>query len=728
MEYENDDEIPDQTAEMRELHAKALRNFDLSYSQAQEVRSKVVEAIRFVTVPGAMWEGGIGDNFQGRPKMEQDLISREIARIYGEYTQNRVTVNYRPADDATDDKQSELLDGMFRADMEDCDGQEATDSAIMDALKGGFGAIRLCVDEDEEDELGEERSRIKFEPIYDAADSVWFDPNSKKADKSDAEWAMWLQRMTLEAYKDEFGKTPASFATPDLTPSFGMWFTQDWVYVAKYYVREEVKVKLITFVRPDDGDTVEYDEADIEDVIDDLIIAGYVQQSDRKVKRKKVRLYCLDGDGVLEDEGYIAGAHIPLIPCYGKRSIVDGVEYCEGITQKAIDSQRVHNMNLSLLADAAAQGAEQTPIADPEQIKGLESFWAQRFSTRQAYLPLRALKDKAGNVVAAGVQYLQPPQISPAMASLIDVSTSGIQQITGANPSTENAPANTSNEAIQTITRRADTVVAAYFDQFRKFFKRIGIVYLSMAREVYSDQRQVRVIAPDGSDSLQTINQEVIDGDTGRQVVLNDLSKMKFNVAVDVGPSYTSQRDQTADRLEKVYLALPDGDPKKAAVLAMWIDNLQSSGLDDLKRVNRRDMLVSGITEPRDEEEQAMIAQAQEAAANQPPDPQQQALQAMAQEAMAKAEKAMAEAQMPQAEIAKMLTDMRLTEAKTAETLAKVDQKAMANMQTLADMIQRSQDEMITRIAAMFQQPPMTQPVEQPMQTMEVPQGDNPQV
>ena len=29
MEYENDDEMPEQTAELRELHAKALKNFDL---------------------------------------------------------------------------------------------------------------------------------------------------------------------------------------------------------------------------------------------------------------------------------------------------------------------------------------------------------------------------------------------------------------------------------------------------------------------------------------------------------------------------------------------------------------------------------------------------------------------------------------------------------------------------------------------------------------------------
>lgn len=704
----------EQTDELQSVHEKAMTRFNLAYDQQQEVRAAVKEDRIFVTVAGGMWDGDWTKNFVGKPMMEQDLISREIERIWGEYAQNRVTVNFRPADDATTDKDAELLDGMFRADMEDSDGQEATDNAINDALVGGFGAVRLKTEEAETDEIGEERAKICFEPIFDAEDSVWFDPNSKKADKSDAEWCILLTRMTPQAYEEEFGKSPSTFANPTLYTSY-TWFGTDWVYVAKYYVKEEVRTELVTFVRPDDGETVEYDKDDVQDVLDDLLIKGFVEQSRRKVKRNRVHLYCLDGNGVLEDEGYIAGEHIPVVPMFGVRQIVNGVEQMRGIVRKAKDSQRLHNMQISLLADGAASGAKQRPILAPQQFKGLETHWANKDVSNSAFLPLNPLTDKAGNVISAGpLAYEQPPVIPPAMQALIQITAEGIQHITGASPSLEQVQGNVSAEAMDSASQRADTRSFNIADQARKFFKRIGIVYQSMAKEVYADKRQVRVVAPDGSDSVMTINDAVIDEQTGKEVVLNDLSRMKFNVAVDVGPSFVSQRDQTAKTLENIFIALPDGDPKKQVVLGMWIENLTASGVEDLKEANRKEMLLSGIVKPRNDEETQMIQQAMQAQANQPPDAQQQALTAMAMEAEAKAQKA-------QADTMKALAEVEKVRAETAKTLAEVDQKAMDNAAQLAEMIRSSQEEMLSRIAMMFQG--MQQP-----QMMEVPNGDNPQV
>lgn len=727
MYYEN--EIPEQTDALQEVHSRALLNFDAAYTQNQEVRQMVVEDIRFITEAGAMWEGNLSRQFAGRPKMEQDLISREIDRIYGEYCQNRVTVNFRPADTVTDDKASELLDGMFRADMEESDGQEATDNAILDAIKGGFGAVRLKVD-DYDDDYGEKKQRICIDPIYDAADSVWFDPNSKKADKSDAKWAVWLQRMRREAYEEEWGeKAATSFATPGMGLTFDAWFAVDWVYIAKYYECEEVNAELVTYIRPDTGESAEYERDAIEDVIDDLTERGFLEQATRKVKRKKVHLYCMDGNVVLEDEGYIAGEHIPLVPMYGRRAVLNGVEYVEGIVRKAKDSQRIHNMQISLLSDAAAGGARQRPIVAPMQVKGLEGHWANKDVSNTPYLPLHPLVDKAGNLLQAGpLAYEQPPQIPPAMQALVELTTQGIAQITGANPSLEQTQSNVSAEAMQSATARADSRSYNIADQARKMFKRIGIVYKAMAKEVYAEPRDVRVIAPDGTDSIMRINDEVIDAETGRPVVLNGLAKMKFNVAVDVGPSFNSQKDATVSVLQDIYAAMDPADPKRGAVLSMMIDNLTADGIDDLKRINRQQMLASGVAQPRNDEEIQIVIQAQQAAANQPPDPQSQALIAVAAEAEAKAQKAQADTMKAMAEVEKF-------RAETAETLTKVDANAMQNAQELAAMIRSSQEEMLAAIGEMMQRSQMSMqpelmPVQVPQETTmeEMPSGNNPEI
>ena len=52
-----------------------------------------------------------------------------------------------------------------------------------------------------------------------------------------------------------------------------------------------------------------------------------VEQARRKVKRNRVHLYCLDGNGVLEDEGYISGEHIPVVPMFLSRLPKKTVSY-----------------------------------------------------------------------------------------------------------------------------------------------------------------------------------------------------------------------------------------------------------------------------------------------------------------------------------------------------------------------------------------------------------------
>uniref|UniRef100_UPI000B0B931D portal protein n=1 Tax=Candidatus Arsenophonus triatominarum TaxID=57911 RepID=UPI000B0B931D len=47
----------------------------------------------------------------------------------------------------------------------------------------------------------DERQRIRLEPIYDPARSVWFDPDAKKYDKSDAEWAFCMYSLSVDKYK-----------------------------------------------------------------------------------------------------------------------------------------------------------------------------------------------------------------------------------------------------------------------------------------------------------------------------------------------------------------------------------------------------------------------------------------------------------------------------------------------------------------------------------------------
>jgi hypothetical protein len=61
----------------------------------------------------------------------------------------------------------------------------------------------------------------------------------------------------------------------------------------------------------------------------------------------------------------------------------------------------------------------------------------------------------------------------------------------------------------------------------------------------------------------------IIDNDTGEVRVINDLTNLEFEVYSDIGPSYTSQKEQTIDRLVEMAASVQASDPvlHKALVL-----------------------------------------------------------------------------------------------------------------------------------------------------------------
>jgi hypothetical protein len=151
--------------------------------------------------------------------MEVNKTHAAVIRIFSDYRNNRITVDFRPKDKDSDPDTADTLDGLYRADEEESCAQEAYDTAFEEAVGGGFGAWRLrAAYEDDEDEENEHQ-RIRIEPVPDADQSVFFDANAKLQDKSDAKHGFVLSAMTPEAFEDEYpGATPADFkALPEVS-------------------------------------------------------------------------------------------------------------------------------------------------------------------------------------------------------------------------------------------------------------------------------------------------------------------------------------------------------------------------------------------------------------------------------------------------------------------------------------------------------------------------------
>ncbi|HCD9772911.1 portal protein [Enterobacter hormaechei] len=677
---------------LEKKHERVMLRFDRAYTPQQDVREKCIEATRFARVPGGQWEGAtaagtkLDDQFEKYPKFEINKVATELNRIIAEYRNNRITVKFRPGDKEASEELANKLNGLFRADYEETDGGEACDNAFDDAATGGFGCFRLTSILVNEYDPMDERQRIAIEPIYDPSRSVWFDPDAKKYDKSDAMWAFCMYSLSPEKYEAEYGKTPpASLDVTTMTSWEYDWFEPEVVYIAKYYEVRKESVDVISYRQPLTGEIATYDSDQIEDIQDELAIAGFEEVARRSVKRRRVYVSVVDGQNFLEKPRRIPGEHIPLIPVYGKRWFIDDIERVEGHIAKAMDPQRLYNLQVSMLADTAAQDPGQIPIVGMEQIRGLEKHWEARNKKRPAFLPLREVKDKAGNIVAGATPagYTQPAVMNQALAALLQQTSADIQEVTGGSQAMQQMPSNVAQETVNNLMNRSDMASFIYLDNMAKSLKRAGEVWLSMAREVYGSDREVRVVNEDGTDDIALMNAQVVDRQTGRVVALNDLSTGRYDVTVDVGPSYTARRDATVSVLTNVLSTMLPNDPMRPAIQGIILDNIDGEGLDDFKEYNRNQLLTSGIVKPRNEKEQQIVMQAQQAAANQP-NPEMVLAQAQMVAAQAEEKKADNETRNT---LIKAFTAQQDAQESQANVVYKLSQAEHINKQGVMDAI-----------------------------------------
>lgn len=684
-----------------------MLRFDRAYSPQQDVREKCIEATRFARVPGGQWEGAtaagskLNEQFERYPKFEINKVATELNRIIAEYRNNRITVKFRPGDKEASEELANKLNGLFRADYEETDGGEACDNAFDDAATGGFGCFRLTSMLVNEYDPMDDRQRIAIEPIYDPSRSVWFDPDAKKYDKSDAMWAFCMYSLSPEKYESEYGKTPpASLDITTMTSWEYDWFAPEVVYIAKYYEVRKESVDVISYQQPITGEIATYDSDQIADIEDELAMAGFVEVARRSVKRRRVYVSVVDGDNFLEKPRRIPGEHIPLIPVYGKRWFIDDIERVEGHIAKAMDPQRLYNLQVSMLADTAAQDPSAIPIVGMEQIRGLEKHWEDRNKKRPTFLPLREVKDKAGNVIAPATPagYTQPAVMNQALAALLQQTSADIQEVTGGSQAMQQMPSNVAQETVNNLMNRADMASFIYLDNMAKSLKRAGEVWLSMAREVYGSDREVRVVNEDGTDDIALMNAQVVDRQTGNVVALNDLSTGRYDVTVDVGPSYRARRDATVAALTNVLNTMLPQDPEAGIIRGLIMDNMDGEGLDDYKEYNRNKLLTAGVVKPRNAKEQQVVQQAQLAAQSQQ-DPNALIAQAQIIAAQAEQQKAQNETAQTQIKAFTAQQDAMESQANTVYKLAQarnIDDKAVMEAIRLLKDVAESQQQQIT--------------------------------
>lgn len=694
------------TERLAAVHARAMKRMDAIWQVERDNRLQSKNDRRFIAIRGAQWAGQYAlaqpTDENGTPldsgdaRMEVNKIGRSVRRIRSEYRSAKKSVDFRPKGGG--DKTANALDGLYRSDENDSagGGVHAYDIAFGEGSGGGYGGWRYRADYEDPGDEGNEHQRIRIEPIHDADQSLFFDLDAKAPDKSDARHAFLLFTMTRDRFEED---------QPDHSPStFTELGEQEWAYdwtraddltLAEYFEAEDHSVVRVTFrqetlegVDGVDAGEQTVDQADLDEKRDDgattaewLKAQGFVEVKRRKVERQRVRKYLLSGTEVLDDEGYIAGPNIPLVPYYFEREYIDGVEQVKGAVRDGIDPQRIYNVMISSMTDAAAGPSEPIPIVTTDQIAGHEQVWADRKVNRPAFLPINPNLDNDGNPVSTAVAgMIEPAQVAPNVAALMAAAGADINELMGETGNPATVPANTSAQAIELVNDRGDARDFLWSDNFSTALERGGAIWLGMASELYVEEgREMIAIGEDGGQSTVTLAETITDEEHGDRV-LNDFKAGRYDVVVDVGPATKTRRDATAKGMQGIaaqagtlaQAGVAEGGQIALAALGTAITQYDGEGTDGIKKWVRKLGVQAGWLEPTPEEQKAL-----DEAAAQPQQPDPNMIAAQAQLVLAQAEQAKAETGRIEAQ-ARMISAQASAEKSRADAiaaLAGIDQK-----------------------------------------------------
>ena len=649
------------TQRLRDVHQRALREFDAIQSALRNERLQCLQDRRFYSIAGAQWEGPLEEQYENKPKFEVNKVGLAVQRVVNEYRNNRITVDF-VSRDGSPTEMSGVCNRLFRADEQDSTANEAYDNAFEEAVGGGFGAWCLTTQYEDEEDPDNDRQRIKIEPIYDADTSVFFDLQAKRQDKADATHAFVLYSMTRDAYQTEYNDDPTTWPK-EVYETFFDWDTPDVVYLAKYFCVEMASEKQMVY-QALDGSEEKYLESDFENdetLADTLDAIGSVMVRERTIKRKRVRRYLMSGGKILRDDGYIAGKCIPIVPTYGKRWFIDNVERCMGIVRLAKDAQRLKNMQLSKLGEISALSSVEKPIMTPEQVAGHQVMWAKDNLENYPYLLVNPVTGPDGSQQISGpVAYTKSPAVPPAMAALLQLTEQDMDDILGNQREGDKIVSNISGDAVEMVQQRLAMQAFLYMSNYAKAVQRCGEIWLSMARDVYVEpKRKMKGIDEQGQASSIELLKPAL-GENGEMVHENDLTAAMLDVVANVGPSFATQRAATRRTLVGMMQFAQDPQTQKM-LLAVLMQQLDGDGVRDVAEYMRRELVMSGVMKPTQEEAE-MMAQAQQ---NQKPDPNTLYVEAASEKERALAQKA-------QADTVNAMADAQLKRAKAQESLAKM--------------------------------------------------------
>jgi hypothetical protein len=571
-----------------DLHKEMMSRHDECRDYWKSEYELARQDMEFAFLPDSQWDDWMTKTREGRPMYTVNKVRQSMKQITNDQRQNRPQAKVRAEEDG-DVELAEVRQGLIRNIDSKLDAQRAVDTAFQFAVGGGFGVWRLTTSY--QDDGGFDQV-IQREEIANPYSVVW-DPSSRKKDRRDARYAFVDAQWARSAFKARYPEA-RMVSVGQATDTNKGWWDEHEVTVSEYWYK---KVETVEIVLMSDGSVYDVDDK-FKQVSDDLALQGIREQRRRFHEREKVWHCIVSGAEILEGPNEWAGRFIPLVPVWGELLTLKDKERFFGAVRFAKDAQRMYNYERSTFIEVLADQPYSPFMADASSIEGYEGQY-QSMRTKRPPVLLYNAQPNAPNGGKPSRE--APPAFPAALANAAQISSDDIKAATGIyDASLGNRSNETSGKAIIARQREGDVANFDYIDNLAYALKYDFEVVNDLITSVYDTERQVRIIGEDGAEKVVRVNKRILDEQTGQPVTLNDMSQGRFDIAVTVGPSYTTQRMETAEAMQGL-VQIP-GPAGMIAQYAMF-KALDAPGMEEAVKAYRRILVGQGLLEPADGEQ-----------------------------------------------------------------------------------------------------------------------------
>lgn len=465
-------------------------------------------------------------------------------------------------------------------------------------VASGFDAWRVTHDWVDGESFEQD---LIIKKVANAVDRVWFDTGAEMQDMSDAGHCWVMQTMTKDEYDEQFPDGSGQSVTDDRTEEVYS-YKANLIVVGEFIYKKEVEKELVLM----SNNAVYEVNDDFESVIAELAEQGITEVRRRKRKAFEVKTRLFDGGDWLNDEQDTVFISIPVVPTYANFQISENKVIYRGAVNKLMDAQRVYNY-------AQSRAIEEGALAPRGK------YWVTREQAQSDMATLQTMNTNANPVQTYTHVEGQPPpfwqggaQVNQGLQQSAADMSRNIIESSGVFAASQGDAPTQSGFAIELQQQKGDNATIKYFKSQEIAICRTARIIIDAIPKVYDTKRTVRILGEDGSAKMETINDTVIDEQTGQPVALNDLRKGKYDVVCDVGPAFRSRQQETA----RAFLEAAQIDPSLLQFAGdVWLNNLNSPGFDLIAERKRKTLFEAGaipdsqMTDEEKEKAQQIIAQ-----------------------------------------------------------------------------------------------------------------------